>query len=44
MPMHAENVATLAALLPAPLIAMVAHGGTLEFDRAGLAALRIHFR
>jgi dethiobiotin synthetase len=44
MPMHAENVATLAASLPAPLIAMVAHGGAPEFDRAGLAALRIHFR
>ena len=44
MPMREENVATLAASLPAPLIAMVAHGRAPEFDRAGLAAFGIHFR
>ena len=44
MPMRRENVAALAALLPAPLIATVDHDRVPEFDRAGLTALgfRIH--
>jgi dethiobiotin synthetase len=44
MPMREENVATLAALLAAPLIAIVAHDRAPEFDRAGLATLGIRFR
>jgi len=44
MPMRQENVATLAALLPAPLIATVAHDRTPDFDLAALAALSIHFQ
>jgi dethiobiotin synthetase len=44
MPMRDENVATLAAMLPAPLIATVAHDRAPEFDRAGLAALGLRFQ
>jgi dethiobiotin synthetase len=44
MPMRDENVATLAAMLPAPLVTRVAHGRAPEFDRAGLAALGIRFQ
>ena len=44
MPMRDENVATLAAMLPAPLVTTVAHDRAPEFDRAGLAALGISFQ
>jgi dethiobiotin synthetase len=44
MPMREENVATLAALLPSPLIATVAHDQAPGFDLAALVALGIRFR